>query len=73
MEWVKVKYWRKRGVVIDGQESGMTNKVLAVGRGRHRFKLSPPENYKPRSQIKTVRNTTPQFPLVIVFVQEDRA
>lgn len=68
MEWVKVKYWRKRKVMIDDQESGVTNEVLAVSEGRHRFQLSPPPNYTPAQQTETIRNTTPQSPLEIEFL-----
>ncbi len=72
MEYVKVAYWRNRGVVIDGQPSGMTNTTLIVGKGRHRFELSPPPNYVPPRQIKVVRNTTPQRPLEITFRHESQ-
>ncbi len=72
MEFVKVKYWRNRGVIIDGQDAGMTNRSLIVGEGRHRFELSPPKNYVPPSQIKVVRNTTRQRPLVVEFLHESQ-
>lgn len=73
MEFVRVKYWRHRRVCIDGQSSGMTNRVLAVGEGRHRFELSPPKNYVPAQQVKVVRNTSRARPLEIVFVYRRRA
>ena len=72
MEFVKVNYWRNRGVIIDGQDAGMTNRVLAVGEGRHRFALTPPQNYVPKSQVKTVTNTTRARPLIIVFRHESQ-
>lgn len=68
MEFVFVRYWRRRTVHIDGVEGGMTNVVLTVGEeGFHRFELSPPPNYTPLQQRKLVRNTSPQFPLEIGF------
>ena len=51
MEFVKVKYWRHRVVLINGQRAGMTNRTLVVGEGRQRFELSPPKNYVPSEQI----------------------
>ena len=72
MEFVRITYWRNRGVIIDGRRSGMTNRVLAVGEGRHRFELTPPKNYTPRQQIKRVRRTTRARPLVIEFKHESQ-
>ena len=68
MEFVLVKYWRRRRVLIDGVEGGMTNVVLTAGEeGFHRFELSPPPNYTPPRMRKLVRNTSPQFPLEVEF------
>ena len=73
MEFVRVKYWRNRRVFIDGQSSGMTNRVLAVGEGRHRFELSPPKHYAPTQQVKVVRNTSRARPLEIAFMHRSQA
>ena len=72
MEYVKVKYWRSRGVIIDGQDAGVTNRVLAVVEGRHRFTLTPPNNFQPESQIKVVRNTTRARPMIVEFQHESQ-
>ena len=73
MEYVFVKYWRRRTVFVDGVESGMTNTILIVGEeGYHRFELSPPPNYCPLYQRKLVRDTSPQFPLEIEFLHESQ-
>ncbi len=67
MEFVHVRYWRSRTVFIDGQAAGLTNTLLNVGEGRHRFELSPPPNYVPLQQVRVVRNTTRARPLELVF------
>lgn len=72
MEFVRVKYWRKRGVVIDGQASGMTNVLLAVGEGRHRLELSDPKNYQPTEQVVTVQNTSRLRPLELAFLHQSQ-
>jgi hypothetical protein len=59
-------------VIIDGQDSGMTNTVLAVGEGRHRFELSPPKNYQPEEQVVTVRNTSRLRPLELSFLHQSQ-
>ncbi len=71
-EFVKVEYWRHRVVLINGQRAGFTNRTLTVGEGRQRFELSPPKNYRPPEQIKVVRGTTRQRPLVISFLHESQ-
>ena len=73
MEFVRIKYWRRRRVFIDGDPSGMTNVVLTVGEeGFHQFELSPPPNYTPLRRRKLVRNTSPQFPLEIEFKHQSQ-
>ncbi len=73
MEYVFVKYWRHRTVFIDGVEGGYTHKIVTVGEeGFHRFALSPPPNYRPVSQRKLVKNTSPQFPLLVEFKHESQ-
>jgi hypothetical protein len=48
VEYVFIKYWRRRTVFVDGIESGMTDTVLTVGEeGYHHFELSDPPNYYP--------------------------
>lgn len=66
-EFVKVKYWRHRVVLVNGQRAGFTNKTLTLGQGRKRFELSLPMNYRPTEQIKLVKGTSRSRPLVIEF------
>lgn len=72
MEFLRVRYWRRRGVFVDGQLTGMTNRVLSVGEGRHRIELSPPKNYEPPERIVVLRNTTRQRPREVSFLHESQ-
>jgi hypothetical protein len=67
MEFVKVKYYRRRTVYIDGDKSGFTNTLLRVNRGTHRFEMSEPPNYTPSFRKSFVKNTSPARPLIIDF------
>lgn len=67
VEFVKVKYYRRRNVYIDGRKSGYTNKVLRVNRGTHRFELSPPPNYTPSFRSPFVKDTIASQPMIIKF------
>lgn len=67
MEFVTVKYWRRRNVYIDGQKSGYTNTVLQTNRGTHVFTLGDPPNYEPLQRRKKVQKTNPVKPLVVEF------
>lgn len=72
MEFLRVRYWRRRGVYLDGQLTGMTNRVLVVGEGRHRVELSPPKNYQPTEHIVTLQNTTRQRPREVSFLHDSQ-
>ncbi|MDH5323302.1 MAG: hypothetical protein OEW81_12895 [Gammaproteobacteria bacterium] len=67
MEYVMVKYYRRRTVYIDGDKSGYTNSLLRVNRGTHKFELSPPPNYTPVTLKLFVKNTIPAHPMLIEF------
>ncbi len=67
MEFVKVKYYRRRTVYIDGNKSGYTNTLLRVNRGTHKFEMSEPSNYTPSFHKPFVENTIPARPLIIEF------
>ena len=74
MEFVKVKYWRRRSVLIDGKPSGaLTNETFRTNEGRHTFSLSPPPNYSPLQRTRTVRNTSRLRPLELEFKHESQA
>lgn len=70
MEFVRVKYWRRRNVYIDGQKSGYTNTVLRTNRGTHIFTLGDPPNYQPIRRRVRVHNTNPVSPLVVQFTNK---
>jgi hypothetical protein len=65
MEYVVVSYPTDRDVRIDGQLAGKTNKTLRVERGHHTFDLGDPQDYKPISVEKSVRDTTSIKPMRI--------
>ena len=68
MGWVKVHYSKQRGVFVDGQELGNTNKLIYVGvDGTHDFDLDAPVDYKPVSMRRRVVNTTRKRPLELTF------
>jgi hypothetical protein len=69
MEFVKVLFPTERDVFIDGQVSGKTNQVLAVGLGHHKFTLGGPPNYTPSEIDQLVSGTSSEFPMIIQFGQ----
>jgi hypothetical protein len=68
MEYVIVKFTESRTVLIDDNESGLTNEKLMVQEGSHDFKLEG-SGYSPTSQIVRVRNTTVAHPMSVEFSQ----
>ena len=72
MEFVKVKYYRRRTVYIDGDKSGYTNTLLRVNRGTHKFELSAPPNYTPAFRKPFVKDTIPARPMIIEFRPKPR-
>ena len=68
-EFVRVLYWRSRNVEIDNTISGLTNQVLLVEKGTHRFDLGQPINYVPPFIDKVVTGTTPAKPMEITFTR----
>ncbi|MCH9001863.1 MAG: PEGA domain-containing protein [Planctomycetes bacterium] len=71
MEFVTVKYWRRRNVYINGEKSGYTNMTLRTNRGTKVFTLSDPPNYEPTRRRVTVQNTTVIKPLVVSFKKKE--
>jgi len=69
MEYVIVRYSKKRTVLVDGEESGSTDDILRLEQGTHTFSLSDPQDYKPSSQARMVKDTTPIKPMEVTFVQ----
>lgn len=67
MEFVTVKYWRRRRVYINGHKSGYTNMTLRTNRGTQVVTLGDPPNYEPQRRRVTVHNTTAIEPFVVYF------
>ena len=71
-EFIFVKYWRRRTVLVGGQRRGMTNTSIPVAAGRNAVRLSPPDNYRPSRRIPDVQGTTARFPMELEFKHEDQ-
>ncbi len=72
-QFVRVKYWRRRGVLIDGKPSGgMTNEILLTTEGKHTFSLTPPSNFLPAEQTRTVNHPRWREPLELEFKPKSR-
>jgi len=67
MEFVTIRYSRRRTVLIDGEEGGFTNMRLRVNRGSHVFTLSDPPNFEPKQRRVRVQNTTAISPILLTF------
>jgi hypothetical protein len=70
MEHVLIKFPVSRTVLIDGEESGMTNTVLRIEEGTHTFGLGDPQDHKPSSRTVNVQGTTPIKPREVTFVKK---
>ena len=70
-EFIFVKYFRNRTVLVGGQMRGMTNKSIPVARGVNVVKLGPPDNYQPSQRKPNVQGTTSRFPKVLEFKHKD--
>jgi len=66
-QFVRVLFPRSRSVEIDNTISGLTNQVLMVEEGTHRFDLGQPLNYTPTFIDQIVTGTTPAAPMPITF------
>ena len=67
MEYIFVRYFRKRNVFLDGNPVGNTNNTLRVEKGTHRIDLGEPKNYTPEFQEVAVTDTTQILPLEVAF------
>jgi PEGA domain len=67
MEYVIVRYVRKRTVYIDGEDSGETGERLRVEEGTHTIHLGDPRDYTPKWRRPTVTGTTTSKPMEIEF------
>lgn len=67
MEFIIVRYVRKRKVFIDGEETGTTGERLRVEEGTHTINLGDPRDYAPKWRRPTVTGTTSIKPMEIAF------
>jgi len=70
MEHVMIIFPVKRTVLIDGEESGITNKILRVEEGTHTLSLGEPRDYKPSSRTIKIKGTSPIKPREVTFVKK---
>jgi hypothetical protein len=70
-QYVRVKYPRNRYVEVDDAVCGLTNDVLMVEEGMHRFNLGEPVNYVPPFIEENVTGTSRRRPLEIEFAFDD--
>lgn len=67
MEYVVVKYYRRRNVFMDGNLVGKTGETLMIQEGTHRFDLGRPINYAPSFSKTQVTDTIATDPMLITF------
>lgn len=67
MENVIVIFPESRSVLVDGEVTGETNSILRVNEGTHTFKLSDPQDYKPKWRRVLVSQTNPNNPKEVTF------
>lgn len=71
MEYIIVKYpkERQRQVYIDGEKSGLLNRLIQVGAGKHRFTLGDPQDYVPADIEMLVQGTSALHPAIVEFAE----
>ena len=67
VQFLVVRYDRRRRVFIDSKHSGFTNRKLLVSKGVHNVDLGEPDNYKPTRRRPNVKDTSSGAPMVISF------
>ncbi len=70
MEHLLVIFPVSRTVLIDGEKSGRTNKMLRVEEGTHTISLGDPPDYKPSFRTVKVKGTSPIKPREVTFVKK---
>ncbi len=66
-EYVRVSFPDSRRVIVDDCECGVTEELLRVDRGTHRFRLVGDANYDPPLNKRVIAGTNPLAPALIVF------
>lgn len=67
IQFLVVRYDRRRKVYIDGKRSGFTNRKLRVEEGSHSVDLGSDLNYKPNKRRPNVTGTSVGTPMEISF------
>ena len=68
MNWILVRYPRRRRVYVDDAFLGYTNRKLLVGEdGTYTVHLGKPVNYSPARRRPRVSGATRRNPLELVF------
>jgi hypothetical protein len=67
VDFVTVMFPTNRDVLIDGARNGITNQMLQINGGHHRFALSGSQDYTPPFVDHVVAGTTQFFPLIVQF------
>lgn len=67
LEFLVVRYYRRRNVMIKDKKVGYTNELIELEGGSYTIKLSLPPNYRPSSRRIVLRNTSPLNPKTIRF------
>jgi hypothetical protein len=70
MEHILVNFPVSRTVLIDGEESGMSNAILRVEEGTHTISMSGPQDYKPSSRTVSIKGTSPIKPRKVTFAKK---
>jgi hypothetical protein len=73
MEFVIVRYPSSRPVFMDGQDAGVTSRMLFVEEGHHVFDLGEPGDYEPPEFERVVTGTSAVAPLELAFVPRSPA
>lgn len=67
MEYVIVKYPKSRTVLVDDEKAGLTNVILRMDEGTHKFALDGAKDYTPLSQTLEIKGTNPVSPKEVTF------
>jgi hypothetical protein len=67
VEYLLVRYYRRRSVMVKDRVIGYANEVIEIEGGEYTITMSPPPNYRPESYDIVIRNTSALNPKVLDF------
>jgi uncharacterized membrane protein len=67
VEYLLVRYYRRRSVMVKDRVIGYTNEVIEIEGGKYTITMSQPANYRPESYDVVIRDTSALNPKVLVF------